>query len=347
VICVVYERSASVCLSIGVRVGDVDGRQRASDFKVNLFQLCVCVYVCVCSPEEEIARHSSTRARITGIGAPDEEVNATTTIKTTMMRTRVDDAVQEYPFFVNEIWTHPMASRTRDDGVWEELAMRAVTRTTTKDESDNDDNAFGSRFKRYFIADYIFLEDFINLIANAIASAKSFLDKRAYASFLHALVEGEASLFRETLSSWGVDPDGAVRAPEGFDATGVARDMSTFLRRVSKEEAFLCKAAVIATAESLYLGWGDRVSDDTLRALAGSVLDDGRTDEQRLYEQWCHPLHSGSDFEQAVFSFVKAFERAWTSADDSERGRCRAVIDEMLVLEDRFTDVLRRTCTHR
>ena len=162
----------------------------------------------------------------------DDDANATMTKietppPTTMMKkkkTRVDDAVEEYPFFVNEIWTHPMASRTRDDEVWEELAMRATT--------DDDADAFGSRFKRYFIADYIFLEDFINLIASTVARAKSFNDKRAYASFLHALLEGEASLFRETLFSWGVDPDEAVRAPEGFDATSVARDMSAFLRRV-------------------------------------------------------------------------------------------------------------------
>lgn len=277
----------------------------------------------------------------------NDDANATPTKietpPTMMKKTRVDDAVEEYPFFVNEIWTHPMASRTRDDEVWEELAMRATTTTTTDDDAD----AFGSRFKRYFIADYIFLEDFINLIASTVARAKSFNDKRAYASFLHALLEGEASLFRETLFSWGVDPDEAVRAPEGFDATSVARDMSAFLRRVSKEETFLCKAAVIATAESLYLGWGDRVSDDALRALAGSVRDDERTGEQRLYERWCHPLHSGSDFERAVLSFVEAFERAWSSADDSERERCRAVIDEMMVLEDRFTDVLRRTSARR
>ena len=292
-------------------------------------------------------RETSTRARIARMGATkNDDAGATTTKIETPMKTRVDDVVEEYPFFVTEIWTHPMASRTRDDDVWEELAMRATTTTADDAANDADDDAFGSRFKRYFIADYIFLADFINLIANSTACAKSFNDKRAYASFLHVLLEGEASLFRETLFSWGIDPDVAVRAPEGFDATGVARDMSAFLRRVSKEETFLCKAAVIATAESLYLGWGDRVSDAALRELAGSVRDDERTGEQRLYEQWCHPLHSGSDFERAVVSFVEAFERAWHSANDSERERCRAIIDEMMVLEDRFTDVLRRTSTH-
>ena len=225
------------------------------------------------------------------------------------------------------------ARAVREHDNWRALAEQATT------EDGAADARFRAAFRRYFATDYVFVEDFINLLARALSSAPTFAIKARLGAFLNALLEGEATLFRASLRElWSVDADDAasVRALGDDD---VATAMSTFLRRVAERGDWLSRIAVVAVAEGLYLSWALRVVDDDVRDVASGRVD-GASAERALYAKWVWPLHSSEEFQRATCAFVEAFNDAWRDADDDSRARCEVVAREMLDLERAFTELL-------
>lgn len=254
--------------------------------------------------------------------------------KYTNTRTETCRRLASYvPSRARVVFDTALARAVRDHDNW-----RALSEAAVRDDGDVDES-FRVAFKRYFVTDYVFVEDFIDLLARALASAPTFAIKARLGAFLNQLLEGEATLFRESLRAlWNIDADDAasVRAIGDDD---VATAMSTFLRRVAEDGDWLSRVAVVAVAEGLYLSWGLRVVDDDVRKVASGLVDRASA-ERALYAKWVWPLHSSEEFQRAVCAFVEAFNDAWRDADDDSKTRCEAVVREMLDLERAFTELL-------
>lgn len=251
----------------------------------------------------------------------------------TDLRARWRAATSAETPYARVVFDTALARAVRDHDNW-----RALSEAAVRDDGDIDES-FRVAFKRYFVTDYVFVEDFIDLLARALASAPTFAIKARLGAFLNQLLEGEATLFRESLRAlWNIDADDAasVRAIGDDD---VATAMSTFLRRVAEDGDWLSRVAVVAVAEGLYLSWGLRVVDDDVRKVASGLVDRASA-ERALYAKWVWPLHSSEEFQRAVCAFVEAFNDAWRDADDDSKTRCEAVVREMLDLERAFTELL-------
>ena len=251
----------------------------------------------------------------------------------TDLRARWRAATSAETPYARVVFDTALARAVRDHDNW-----RALSEAAVRDDGDIDES-FRVAFKRYFVTDYVFVEDFIDLLARALASAPTFAIKARLGAFLNQLLEGEATLFRESLRAlWNIDADDAasVRAIGDDD---VATAMSTFLRRVAEDGDWLSRVAVVAVAEGLYLSWGLRVVDDDVRKVASGLVDRANA-ERVLYAKWVWPLHSSEEFQRAVCAFVEAFNDAWRDADDDSKTRCEAVVREMLDLERAFTELL-------
>ena len=248
------------------------------------------------------------------------------------------DAIDSSTPFHAEVWSHADAQTVRDSAAWDDLAANAIRRAPSE--------AFASRFKTYFVSDYVFVEDFIDLLARALASSRYFEHKKVLGAFLHLILQGEASIFRRSMKKlWGVDADAIKRDPTSAGAlaiasTDVPRRMSAFLRRVADDGDHLARVAVIAVAEALYLHWGKRVTTNYVIAVSLGVGADGVADDRELYATWCYPLHASKEFEACVCAFVEAFNASWRDAGEESREACRGVVAEMLELEVELTALL-------
>ena len=74
------------------------------------------------------------------------------------------DAIDSSTPFHAEVWSHADAQTVRDSAAWDDLAANAIRRAPSE--------AFASRFKTYFVSDYVFVEDFIDLLARARVVAR-------------------------------------------------------------------------------------------------------------------------------------------------------------------------------
>ena len=148
-----------------------------------------------------------------------------------------------------EVWCKDSSRAVRDSPVWVELAKNAIADWSSTEQGSS---SFRAAFRRYFLSDYVFVEDFINVIARAIVAAPDFDTKKELGSFLNELLQGEASLFRDSMwTLWGIKADDLkqARSLEAGAVSEVAIRMSNFLRRVCADGNYLCLISVISIAE--------------------------------------------------------------------------------------------------
>ena len=249
------------------------------------------------------------------------------------LRARWRAAIDAETPYARIVFDTPRARAVREHDNW-----RALSTAAAGDDVDADDG-FRVAFKRYFVSDYVFVEDFIDLLARALASAPRFGIKTCLGGFLNELLRGEATLFRESLRTlWNIDADD-VDSLRAIGDEDVSMAMSKFLRRIADDGDWLSRIAVVAIAEGLYLSWGLRVVNADVRKVASGLVD-GASAERVLYAKWVWPLHSSIEFQRAVCAFVEAFNDAWLDADEGSRTRCEANVREMLDLELAFTELL-------
>ena len=108
----------------------------------------------------------------------------------TDLRARWRAATSAETPYARVVFDTALARAVRDHDNW-----RALSEAAVRDDGDIDES-FRVAFKRYFVTDYVFVEDFIDLLARALASAPTFAIKARLGAFLNQLLEGEATLFR-------------------------------------------------------------------------------------------------------------------------------------------------------
>ena len=134
-------------------------------------------------------------------------------------------------------------------------------------------------FQRYFLQDYLFVRDLVALLGLAIARAPDFESARRLAAFLHDLLEGEESLFRDTFRSWNISSE-EVRAVE---PARVTRAFGDLLVRTAYEGGFFEALMALAVTEGTYLDWATR------------LVESGRVPRTPAYRAWVE-IHADAGF---------------------------------------------------
>lgn len=138
-------------------------------------------------------------------------------------------------------------------------------------------------FQRYFLQDYAFLRDLVRLVGLAIAGAPDLDSARRLTAFLHGVLEGEESLFRDTFRAWGMGPETYLDTPP----EPVTRAFGDALVRATHEGGYPAAIAALAVTEGVYLDWATRL------VMAGTVP---RTP---VYRAWVE-IHSNEEFAEFV-----------------------------------------------
>ena len=116
------------------------------------------------------------------------------------------------------------------------------------------------KFRRYFIQDYVFVNDLSKTLGIAEAKAPEISRARPMAEFQSALMGAEDALFLRAFKELGINEcewRSATRLP-----TTVA--FGDFLVRTAYERGFVQVCAAFAVTEGVYMDWGQRLADSGL-----------------------------------------------------------------------------------
>ena len=155
------------------------------------------------------------------------------------------------------------------------------------------------RFARYFVQDYIFINDLVKMAGIAVAKAPDMRSARPVEQFLNAILGAEDALFIEAFKTLGV-PEAEYSGAEALPATAA---FGNFLVRLAYEGTFreICTAMLVT--EGVYLAWGDRLrADGADPAASGSELG-------RFYQGWID-LHTDDVLGPIVRFLTSVVDRA-------------------------------------
>ncbi|MBI4306393.1 MAG: TenA family protein [Chloroflexi bacterium] len=186
--------------------------------------------------------------------------------------------------------------RAAHSKVWE----RAVTHEFVKELGSG--KLSRDRFKRYFLQDYIFVDELRRVTGLAIARAPDIELAREWGRFLAVLLGSEDALFRRAFADLGI----AEKEYRNAGPSPTTRAFTDFLVRVAYEGSFEDICCALFVTEGVYLDWASR-----LRAA-------GARPGVPIYEEWIE-IHE----ERALGPFVGFFRRVVDSAAISRTGRRR------------------------
>ena len=180
------------------------------------------------------------------------------------------------------------------------------------------------RFARYFVQDYIFINDLVKMAGIAVAKAPDIGSARPIEGFLNAIVGAEDALFVDALKTLGV-PEVEYSGAEALPTTAA---FGNFLVRLAYEGGFreICTAMLVT--EGVYLAWGDRLrANGADPAAGGSELG-------RFYQDWID-LHT----DDALGPIVRYLTSVVDQAKPTEVPRLEAIFERALGYEVAFWDM--------
>jgi thiaminase len=180
------------------------------------------------------------------------------------------------------------------------------------------------KFVRYFVQDYIFVNDLVKMAGIAVAKAPDNKAARPVEEFLHAILGAEDALFIDAFKTLAVPESEYL----GADALPTTATFGNFLVRLAYEGTFreLC-VAMLAT-EGVYLAWGDR-----LRAEGADPKASGSR-FGKFYQGWID-LHT----DDALGPIVRYLTSVVDSAEPNEIPRLEAMFKQALRYEVAFWDI--------
>jgi thiaminase/transcriptional activator TenA len=180
------------------------------------------------------------------------------------------------------------------------------------------------RFARYFVQDYIFINDLVKMAGIAVAKAPDNQTARPVEEFLNAILGAEDALFIDAFETLGVSDD-EYRGAEALPTTAA---FGNFLVRLAYEGSFREICTAMLATEGVYLAWGDR-----LRAEGADPAASG-SDPGRFYQGWID-LHT----EEALGPIVGFLESVIDRAEPVEIPRLEAIFERALRYEVAFWDM--------
>ncbi|MBI4233118.1 MAG: thiaminase II [Chloroflexi bacterium] len=167
--------------------------------------------------------------------------------------------------------------REKHQALWERMVTHPFVQELGQDTLPLE------RFQRYLLQDYVFLAALVKAVAMAVAKAPDMDTARTLAAFLHGLLQGEETLFRETFRQWGVSMREYLKA----EPTPTTRAYSDFVLRVAHEGDFAALLTLLVVSEWTYLDWATR------------LVQAGKVPSTDAYRKWVE-IHSTPGFRTFV-----------------------------------------------
>lgn len=168
----------------------------------------------------------------------------------------------------------------------------------------------------YLQQDYLFVEEFVRLLASAVAHAPTLADGVPGAQFLGLICGSENTYFLRSLEALGVpEADKAARETEAFLALmAEARTSGSYAQML----------AVLCVAEGVYLDWATPFAD--------------RADDLPFWLGEWITLHCGAGFEGVVAYLRGQLDKTWPSLDADEQAMVEQLFTRAVALERAFFD---------
>ena len=149
------------------------------------------------------------------------------------------------------------------------------------------------KFRRYFLQDYVFVNDLARMCGVAIARAPDLTSARPVHEFLADLMGAEDALFLRAFADLDV-PESTFGAVQPASATAAFGD---FLVRLAYEGAWEEICAAMLVTEGVYLDWGERLDRE------------GARPENPLYREWIE-IHTAAILGPFVGFLTDVVDRA-------------------------------------
>ncbi len=114
------------------------------------------------------------------------------------------------------------------------------------------------KFRRYFLQDYVFVNDLVALTAQAIAKSPNLKIASLFNDFLTGILDPENDLFLRAFDEFGASEEEYTLVR----GTPTTRAFGDFIVRTALEGDFDDIAVLLYVTEGTYLEWGTRLLED-------------------------------------------------------------------------------------
>jgi thiaminase/transcriptional activator TenA len=175
------------------------------------------------------------------------------------------------------------------------------------------------KMRWYLVQDYKFIDEFVRLLATAIAHAPKLADRIPMAQFLGLVTSTENTYFLRSFEALEVSTEdqNAPAAP----ATRAFHDLMHAARTSGRYEQML---AVLIVAEWSYLTWANRYKNYS-------------TDLPFWFSEWID-LHTGEGFENVVGHLRDQLDNVWAGLDDHHQFKAITMFNDAVLCERVFFD---------
>ena len=180
------------------------------------------------------------------------------------------------------------------------------------------------RFRRYFLQDYVFVNDLVKMAGVAVSRAPDLKTARPIEEFLHAILGAEDALFIDAFKMLEI-PEQEFRNVEPLPTTAA---FGNFLVRLAYEGTFAEICCAMFVTEGVYLDWGER-----LRKSGADPAANG-AELGQFYQGWID-LHT----EDALGDIVRFLGGVVDNASSAELPRLRKVYQRALRYEVAFWEM--------
>ncbi len=174
------------------------------------------------------------------------------------------------------------------------------------------------KFRRYFLQDYVFVNDLARMSGIAIARAPGLDSARPIHEFLTNLMGAEDALFLRGFADLGIAED-AFRTVKPLPTTAAFGD---FLVRLAYEGSWEEICAALLVTEGVYLDWGERLNGE------------GRRPDNRMYREWIE-IHTAA----ILGPFVAFLTQTVDGAPEGLSEGIAGAFEKALVYEVAFWDM--------
>ncbi|MEO9896570.1 MAG: TenA family protein [Paracoccaceae bacterium] len=175
------------------------------------------------------------------------------------------------------------------------------------------------KMRWYLIQDYKFIDEFVRLLATAIAHAPTLADGVPMAQFLGLVTSTENTYFLRSFEALDVSQEDRNVAPA--PTTRAFQDLIRAARMSGRYEQML---AVLIVAEWSYLTWANRYK--TYNA-----------DLPFWFSEWID-LHTGEGFESVVNHLRNQLDSEWADLSDHHQSKAAAMFHKAVLCERAFFD---------
>ena len=180
------------------------------------------------------------------------------------------------------------------------------------------------KFRRYFVQDYVFVNQLAKVAGLAVAKAPDLNAARPFGDFLSTLLGAEDSLFLGAFDVMKV-PDHEFRNARPLPTTD---GFSNYLVGLASAGTFADICCAMYVVEGVYLDWADRLERSNVRP------GDSGTPLCGIYQQWVD-IHTDS----SLGPFVRFLASQVNSASPAQRRGRQVIFDQVARYEIAFWDM--------